>query len=296
MGIRMIINIMDTNQLYKEMLTLPDQERASFFDKMVMQPFAPMYESMNMPRDPSTLGCLALSGTDKVIEEMLANLGDSDAWKKAYQAIEVSEKSLHKSNIKIPEELLLGILLADPMIFAESQGYSGIGSCPGYIKIMVAPNEYNLKRMSSCVAHEFHHNVLFYNAKWNFMNVTLSQYLAVEGLAESFAASLYGEELNGPWVANINETDLSKASSIIGRDIDVEGFMEVRKYMYGDHPMVPEGKALGIPYCAGYAVGYHAVQSYLNKTSKTVAEATKAFIDGVDIVKQSGYFFDVQCD
>jgi len=288
----MKINILDTNHLYTEMLSLPDHERAAFFDKKIMQPFAPMFERMNMPRDLNTLGCLALSGSDNAIEEMLAQLRDSDAWNKAYQAIEFAESNLQKSDIQIPDELLLGIFLADPMVFAESQGYTGIGSCPGYIQIMIAPNAYNLPRLPSCVAHEFHHNVLFNNVKWNFMNVRLSQYLAVEGLAESFASALYGEEFIGPWVANVNETDLRKASGIIGQDIDVEGFMEVRKYMYGDHPMVPEGKSLGIPYCAGYAVGHHAVQAYLCKTSKTVSEATKAFIDGEDIVKQSGYFCD----
>jgi uncharacterized protein YjaZ len=272
------------------MLSLEDQKRAAFFDQMMMQPFTPMFERMNMSRDPGTYGCLALSGTDSVIKEMLNMLQDSDAWNKAFQAIKLSEQELLISNLQLPEELILGIFLANPVIFAESKGYSGLGSCPGYIQIMIAPNAYNLPRISSCVAHEFHHNVLFRNVKWNFMNVRLSQYLAVEGLAESFAASLYGEEFNGPWVVDIQETDLRKASDVIGRDLDVEGFLEVRKYMYGDHPMVPEGKSLGIPYCAGYAVGYHAIQAYLRKTSKTVAEATKAFIDGEDIMKQSGYF------
>jgi uncharacterized protein YjaZ len=288
----MKINIMNTDQLYTEMLLLPDQKRAAFFDENIMKPFAPMFERMHMPRNPSMLGCLELSGNDSEITEMTTQLRDSDAWNKAYQAIELSVNSLQKAEIQMPNELLLGIFLANPMIFAETQGYSGLGSCPGYIQIMIAPNAYNLPRLSSCIAHEFHHNVLFNNVSWNFMNVRLSQYLAVEGLAESFASYLYGEEFIGPWVTNTKESDLKKASGIIGRDIDTEGFMEVRKYMYGDHPMVPEGKSLGISYCAGYAVGYHAVQSYLRKTSKTVIEATKAFIDGEDIVKQSGYFCD----
>ncbi len=286
----MKINILDTYQLYTEMLSLPDPERADFFDKEVIQHFAPMFERMNMPRDPNTFGCLTLSGVDSTAKEMLAQLRDSDAWNKAQQAIEFAENNLQKPGIQMPTDLLLGIFLANPVIFAETQGYTGLGSCPGYIQIMIAPNEYNLPRLPSCVAHEFHHNVLFNNINWNFMNVTLSQYLAVEGLAESFASTLYGEEYIGPWVSNVNETDLRKASSIIGQNIDVVGFMEVRKYMYGDHPMVPEGKSLGISYCAGYAVGYHAVQSYLRKASKTVAEATKAFINGEDIIKQSGYF------
>lgn len=286
----MNINILDTYQLYTEMMSLPDSERAEFFDEKIIQPFAPMLERMNMPRDPNTFGCLALSGTDSAAKEMLTQLRDSDAWNRAREALEVAENDLQRLDIQIPADLLLGIFLANPMVFAESQGYTGLGSCPGYIQIMIAPNEYNLPRLASCVAHEFHHNVLFHNVKWNFMNVSLSQYLAVEGLAESLSSALYGEELIGPWVTNISKTDLRKASVVIGNNIAVEGFMEVRKYMYGDHPMVPEGKALGIPYCAGYAVGYHAVQSYLRKTSKTVAEATKAFIDGENIMEQSGYF------
>lgn len=290
----MKINILDTDKLYTEMLSLPDHERAAFFDEKILQPFAPMFERMNMPRDPNTFGCLALSGEDSSSKEMLAKLRSADAWNKAYQALELSENSLKKSGIQIPDELLLGIFLANPVIVAESGGYTGLGSCPGYVMIMIVPNSYNLPRLSSCIAHEFHHNVLFNNVTWNFMNVRLSQYLAVEGLAESFASALYGEEFIGPWVTNVKEEGLKKASSVIGQNLDVQGFMEVRKYMYGDHPMVPEGKSLGIPYCAGYAVGYHAVQSYLRKTSKTIVEATKAFIDGEDIVKQSGYFCDGQ--
>ncbi len=286
----MRINVLDTNQLYTKILSLPEHERSGFFDEKVMQRFAPMFERMNMPRDPQMLGCLAVSGADHTAQEMLAQLREADAWNKSHRAIELSENTLQNSLIQIPDELLLGIFLADPVIFAESQGYTGLGSCPGYIQIMIAPNSYNLPRLPSCVAHEFHHNVLFNNVTWNFMNVRLNQYLAVEGLAESFASALYGEEYIGPWVSNTRGTDLEKASEIIGRNINIEGFMEVRKYMYGDHPMVPEGKALGISYCAGYAVGYRAVQAYLHKTSRTVVEATKAFIHGEDIIKQSGYF------
>lgn len=284
------INILDTYHLYSVMMTLPDSKRADFFNEKILEPFAPMFEQMNMPRDPDLLGCLALTGTDRDATVMLTQLRDSDAWTKAREAIEQAENYLHKSDIPLPANLLLGIFLANPLIFAESNGYTGLGSNPGYIQIMIAPNNYNLPRLPSCVAHEFHHNVLFNNVRWNFMNVSLSQYLAVEGLAESLSSTLYGKELIGPWVADISEADLRKARSIIGQNLDIEGFMEVRKYMYGNHPMVPEGKSLGIAYCAGYAVGYYAVQSYLSKTSKTVAEATKAFIDGEDIVKQSDYF------
>ena len=286
----MNINIVDTYRLYKEIVLLSESDRTELFDMELLQPFSPMFTMMNMPKDSNILGCHALSGKDNEVIEMIEQLKNADAWNIAHQAIELSNSILQKAELRIPDELLLGIILADPNIHANSKGYTGIGSCPGYIQILIAPNEYNLVRLCSCIAHEFHHNVLFNNIKWNFLNVSLSQYLAIEGLAESFAAQLYGEKYNGPWVSGIDTIGLKTASNVIGKNLDVKGFMEVRKYMYGDHPMVPEGQTLGIPYCAGYAVGYHAVQAYLRKYSIDVVKATKAFIEGEDIIKLSGYF------
>jgi uncharacterized protein YjaZ len=54
--------------------------------------------------------------------------------------------------------------------------------------------------------------------------------------------------------------------------------------------MVPEAKDLGVPFCGGYAVGYHAVQAYIKKTGMSVEKAT--LVDGNEIMKASGYFLD----
>ena len=180
------------------------------------------------------------------------------------------------------------IFLGDPELLKQSEGYAGNGSIPGYIQLAIVPDEKNLAKLNACAAHEFHHNVLFYNAKWNFMNVSVGQYLAVEGLAESFAESMFGKEFIGPWVTNVDNEGLEKAREIIAPALSIKGFMQARMYMYGDHPMVPEAKSLGIPYCGGYAVGYHAVQSYMKKKHVTVAEATR--VDGEEIMRESGYF------
>lgn len=122
------------------------------------------------------------------------------------------------------------------------------------------------------------------------MNVTLSQYLAVEGMAESFASSLYGKDFVGPWVTGVTSRGVKTSRKIIGKSLEVAGFMQVRNYIFGKHPMIPGSETFGIPYCGGYAVGYHAIQAYLRKTGRTIAETTKAFIDGEDVIKQSGYF------
>lgn len=286
----MKINILDTCKLYTEMLLLPYNERGAYFDEKFLQPFDQIFERTRMPRNPEALSCLALSGADDTVKDMLNQLIAVNAWGEAQETIESAMKYIDKYGIEIPEEITLGIFLGDPVRLAQSEGYTGIGSIPGYIQIMIAPNKQNLSKLSACIAHEFHHNVLFYNVKWNFMNVTLSQYLAVEGMAESFASTLYGENYIGPWVTGVVGTDLEKTRKIIGKNLDVAGFMEVRRYIFGDHPMIPNSEALGIPYCGGYAVGYHAIQAYLRKTGKTITEVTKDFIDGEDIIKQSGYF------
>jgi uncharacterized protein YjaZ len=286
----MKINILDTHKLYCEMLSLPDKDRAEFFDKKLLEPFAPVFEKTMMPRNPETMSCLPLSGTDDIANNMLNQLKTANVWDEARLAIETAVNTFQKAGLELPEETTVGIFLGDSQMLSQSEGYTGIGSIPGYIQIIIAPNEKNLPKFNSCVVHEFHHNVLFYNVKWNFMDVTVSQYLAVEGMAESFAAELYGKDCVGPWVTGVTGENLEVSRKIIGNSLDISGFMKVRNYIFGAHPMIPESEALGIPYCGGYAVGYHAVQAYLQKTGRTIAEATKAFIDGEDVVKQSGYF------
>lgn len=282
------IIIQDTYKMYKEMLMLSEDQRGEFFANKLMQPFDPVFEKMRMQKTPEALGCIQLSGYDAEMSEMLDMLEKADAWSIAQKTMESAVERFTNAGIVVPDKVVVGIFLGNPALLAQSEGYTGFGSMPGYIQIMIAPNKINLPKLKACIAHEFHHNVLFYNAKWNFMNVSVGKYLAVEGLAESFAASLFGEEYIGPWVTEVKGDDLEKSRRIIGKALDVQGFMEVRKYIFGDHPMVPEAQAHGIPYCGGYAVGYHAVQAYLSKTGVSVEGAT--ILDGDEIMKLSGYF------
>ncbi|MBL4931849.1 DUF2268 domain-containing protein [Clostridium paridis] len=285
----MEIIIQDTLSLYKEMLSLPEEERREFFSRELVEPFNPMFEIMHMPKTPEAMGCIEISGRDSKMIEMLERLEKADAWNNARKAMGTAVDRFEKASIPLPEKVIVGIFLGNPEFLAMVEGYTGMGSIPGYIQIIIDPNEKNLPKLNACIAHEFHHNVLFYNAKWNFMtDVTVGRYLAVEGLAESFAASLYGEEFIGPWVTGLQGADLEKARRITSKALDVKGFMEVRKYIFGKHPMMPETKGFDMPFCGGYAVGYHAVQAYLRKTEVSIEKAT--IIDGNEIMKSSGYF------
>ena len=285
----MEIIIQDTLTLYKKMLNLPEGQRAQFFGDEILKPFNPMFEIMHMPKTSEALGGIPLSGCDSDIVEMLEKLEKVDAWNNAKKTMEIAAERFEKASIPLPEKVVVGIFLGNPEFLAMSEGYTGMGSIPGYVQIIIAPNERNLPKINACIAHEFHHNVLFHNAKWNFMTeVTVGKYLAVEGLAESFAGSLFGEEFIGPWVTGVQGEGLENSRRIISKSLDVKGFMEVRRYIFGKHPMMPEAEDLGIPFCGGYAVGYHAVQAYLEKTGISVEKAT--IIDGDEIMKASGYF------
>lgn len=285
----MEIIIQDTLNLYKEMLNLPEGERREFFSSELIKPFNPMFEIMHMPRTPEAMGCIELFGRDSKMLEMLERLEKAGAWNNAKMTIEAAVERFEKACIPLPEKVVVGIFLGNPEYLAMVEGYTGMGSIPGYIQIMIDPNEKNLPKLNACIAHEFHHNVLFHNAKWNFMTeVTVGKYLAVEGLAESFAASMFGEEYIGPWVTGVQGADLEIARKIISKSLDVKGFMEVRKYIYGKHPMMPETQDFGVPFCGGYAVGYHVIQAYLKKTGISIEKAT--IIDDDEIMKASGYF------
>jgi len=69
----------------------------------------------------------------------------------------------------------------------------------------------------------------------------------------------------------------------------VSGFDKIRAYIFGDEIAKQWGApALGLPYCAGYTIGYQVVQAYLQRTGQTATEAT--FVPWREIIEASGFF------
>lgn len=97
-----------------------------------------------------------------------------------------------------------------------------------------------------------------------------------EGLAENFATYLYGEEKAGPWVTKTDIQTLNEyIKPIIYEGLNVQGLENLNAYLYGDEmAKLQNYPQIGLPYCAGYACGYHLVKHYLNKTGKNIVEAT----------------------
>lgn len=115
--------------------------------------------------------------------------------------------------------------------------------------------------------------------------ITVGRYIVMEGLAESLAASLYGEELVGPWVTDFNMADMPRVKAIIKNRLNIKGFDAVRQYVFGD---TKTGGRLDLPNFAGYAAGYHIVQAFMKKTGKDIVEAT--ITPAEQIIEESGFF------
>jgi uncharacterized protein YjaZ len=113
--------------------------------------------------------------------------------------------------------------------------------------------------------------------------------MLTEGLAESFAAELYGQDKIGFWVTDLDESRLEETRRIIGGALSATGFDTIRSYIFGDTLSEHAGRAqVGVPAFAGYAIGYRVVQAYLKRTGQSIVEAT--FVPPQDILAGSGFF------
>lgn len=116
-------------------------------------------------------------------------------------------------------------------------------------------------------AHEYHHTV--WGNYWFVMHGGELQNkfidsLAIDGEADSFALELY-PELRPQWLFGMPEEAVRSIWEEKYKAVAESTEVDYASYMFGNSEM-------GIPWCAGYAVGYMLVQDYLKATNKTVCE------------------------
>ncbi|WP_166241514.1 DUF2268 domain-containing protein [Paenibacillus turpanensis] len=282
----MKIIVEDTLKQYETLFSM-DSERENYFRFSMMKPFEEMWNTINVPlkaKQPNgydvisaakMLGYLDISST-KAGEEALAKLKAINVLETAAQTLHQCLQYIENNQLQIKADTLkFGMYLADPEKLRLQKGYCGFGGIPGFIQTSIYPNSYNIPRIPSIIAHEFHHNIRFSYFDWNHGNVTVGDYLIIEGLAESFAKELYGEELLGPWVTSMEEEDLEYSIAVLKNSLDIQGFASVSSYMFGDTFAAEQGyPPVGLSPFAGYAVGYHAVQSFMKKNRVGIHEAT----------------------
>lgn len=275
--------------------------REDYFRYEMMKPFEAMWRLINVPLKASEpngydvlmatnmLGYLGVHETVTGLQ-VLDNLKEIHAMQTAQSTLEHCLDFLAKHSLMIAaDDLKFGLYIADSDKLSLQKGYCGFGGIPGFIQVAISPNSYNIPRLPAVIAHEFHHNIRFSYFNWDHGNVTVGDYLVIEGLAESFAQALFGEQLLGPWVTSFDEEDLAYSIEVMKEAIQVKGFAEVSSYMFGDIIAKAQGYApVGLSPFAGYAVGYQAVQAFMKREGIGIAEAS--LMESSDILGSCGLF------
>jgi uncharacterized protein YjaZ len=282
----MKIIIEDTIKQYEKLFSI-EEDKENYYRYSMMKPFEKMWNMINVPlkaKQPNgydvliatnMLGYLNVSET-QTGRQALEDLKDIQALQTAQSTLKHCIDFFEKSNINInADELRFGMYIADPKKLELQKGYCGFGGIPGFIQVSIYPNSYNIPRLPPVIAHEFHHNIRFSYFDWDHGDVTVGDYLIIEGLAESFAKELYGEDLLGPWVTSFDKEDLEYSKEVIKEALDIKGFAEVSSYMFGDTIAKEQGyQPVGLSPFAGYAVGYQAIQSFMETNNVGIEEAT----------------------
>lgn len=134
-------------------------------------------------------------------------------------------------------------------------------------------------------AHEYHHTV--FGNYWFVIHGGEAERLFIDSLlidgeADSFALSFY-PQLRPRWLFDMSEETEKRLweeqySKII---LEPEQNVDYGKFMFGDTPG-------GIPWCAGYAMGYRIVQQFLRDYPDTTFRQLLE-MRPLDIYRMSGY-------
>lgn len=289
------IQMHPTNEIYHRIIATTDpKERAQLFETELFAPFnlavwGQRFGGMDAMAVVRMLGFL--------LPEQLEETPPALTALEAAQAWTVAKKSLNEGAARFApykDKIVLtstnvGIYLIDPAkANPTNKGYSGMGGTPGEIFLTYdTPNDYNLTRLPGLAVHELHHNIRFSLFPWG-PHITLGDYMISEGLAESFAAALYGEDMVGYYVTDITQEHLETARRLIAGNVATTDFNLMRGYIFGSWIAGQMGiPDVGMPNFGGYAVGYHTVQAYLKRTGKTIEEAT--LLPAAELIEASHY-------
>ncbi len=286
----MNVTAIRSDSVYKKIMEAPMDKKNDIYRYELMMPFEKKWACYSVPIKHKTpngydvimasgmLGHISPTKVDETQEQNIELISDNKLWKVCEESIRKSLNCFVAQGVTLPvNDYLFTILLANaesPYIMLN-EGYCGDGGIPGYIFSWLVPNKYTLEHLPVALAHETNHNIRFQFIKWK-NDITLGEMMVSEGLAENFATYLYGEEKAGPWVTKTDIQTLNEyIKPIIYEGLNVQGLENLNAYLYGDEmAKLQNYPQVGLPYCAGYACGYHLVKHYLNKTGKNIVEAT----------------------
>jgi uncharacterized protein YjaZ len=227
------------------------------------------------------------------IATLLETMEKADAWTTGGEALAKAAARFDPFSERIPLDEITGWMILGDATRSDhfAGGYTGATDWfnPRFIGQFWDPDESTLTRLPGLIAHEMHHLIRLRAFPWD-MRTSVADYVVLEGTAESFATSLFGEEVLGYYVSEFAPDGLDAARQLIGKGLQETGFNVIRSYIFGDALAERSGyEALGgMPTYGGYAIGYHLVQAFLKRTGKSIEEAT--FLPADEIVAGSGFF------
>ena len=279
-----------SDRIYREMMNAAPAEKENIYREKLMKPFEFKWACVGIPLKAETLGgydvvsAAAMSGyyaPTQITRERSAEIDEISKeafWEDCEASIRNALAGFEQHGIQLPtQEYRFTVVLSDPHspMTAMAGDYCGDGGIPGYIIGSIVPNARALSLLPVALAHETNHNV-----RWQFMQwssqITLADMIVSEGLAETFAATMFGEDKVGKWVRETTPETLNGiVKPMIKENLMTSDFQALSSYLYGDEIMALRGgQPIGMPYCGGYACGYALIKHYLKKTGASIYEAT----------------------
>ena len=286
----MKITAIRSDKVYKKMMLSNIDNRSDIYRYELMKPFEFKWKCIGVPLKSEVPGGydVVLASTmgggfhpreiSKKLQDSIDKISNDEFWKECENSIRRTVEGFEKNGISLPvKEYIFTVILINPEnpMSKMTGDYCGDGGIPGYIIGSIAPNETSIKMLPVALAHECNHNIRFQFQKWS-EEINLADMIVSEGLAENFAAFMFGEDKVGIWVSKTdNETLKSIIKPKIKENLYENDFSKVSALLYGDEITKIQGETpIGMPYCAGYACGYELIRYYLKKTGKTIYEAT----------------------
>lgn len=288
----------NTGEIYRRVIAAPDAEtRERIFIDELIAPMKPMIAPMMPMVETDPLGTvrqwnLLMPEDLTSVPELLTNLEAADVFTTCAAALDEGARRFAPYAERLPVRKVTGwMILLDPKkADPQNRGYAGFQWFTGHLMVTVdTANDYTLPRLPAATVHEMHHIMRLNVFPWDMSRTSVADYIVLEGMAESFATQLYGDDVLGYFATDLSDEALANAKTVIRDGLDRTGFNLIRAYIFGDEMGAKWGfEQIGMPRFGGYAVGYRVVQAYLKRTGKTVEEAT--FVPAEEIVRESGYF------
>lgn len=286
----MTISVIESASSMRRVLAATPDERADLVREM-WSPLAGMYHFIPGGVDMATVHRQNFGfdweGTTEPIQEGVERLIEADAWGRISEALRSGVAALQSANpgIDVPDLSVL-LVLGDPAnkhFVDEIQGLSAFGGISGYITITVWPTPQVLDRLEAIAVHELHHNVRYSpgGVVWDPMTVTVGEQVISEGLADVFAAELYGDRGYTHFVSDRTRNDDEALAKVVS-GLRITGMQNFTAWVHGDASARLLGaEPVGLPTGAGYAAGIRLVRAYLDVTGATAAQSIAAPMDDI---------------